>query len=303
MKILLIILLSLGFVHAQQSFNLSIDTNQILIGERATLSLELSTGNKATWIGYSLNEDINYLQDKIEIVEVSDIDTSFNSKLPTYSQSITITAFDTGYFVIKPLQIILPEIGDTIESNPLLLNVVYPELSEEENKELADIKSQIEKPFELQELLRFWWVLLVVLALLIAWKFWKKYKERPVLEVEVKAPKVPAHVVALEKLKSLELSKAWENQTSKEFLSQISYITREYTETRYNVLALENTTFEVKSSLIEKLNSKDLEDLISLLEDIDLAKFAKSDYSDEENKSYLLKSIQWIEKTKEVSED
>lgn len=303
MKILLIILLSLGFVHAQQSFNLSIDTNQILIGERATLSLELSTGNKATWIGYSLNEDINYLQDKIEIVEVSDIDTSFNSKLPTYSQSITITAFDTGYFVIKPLQIILPEIGDTIESNPLLLNVVYPELSEEENKELADIKSQIEKPFELQELLRFWWVLLVVLALLIAWKFWKKYKERSVLEVEVKAPKVPAHVVALEKLKSLELSKAWENQTSKEFLSQISYITREYTETRYNVLALENTTFEVKSSLIDKLNSKDLEDLISLLEDIDLAKFAKSDYSDEENKSYLLKSIQWIEKTKEVSED
>lgn len=303
MRILFIILISLNFLNAQERLLLRIDTNEILIGQPVKLNLSLTSGKSYQWINYDLNKEVNYFQENIEIVEVSNIDTSFNNDLPTYTQSVILTSFDTGYYVINPIVLKSKSSEDSLSSNPLLLRVSYPEFDQSKGTDLADINGQIEKPFKLSELLYYWWTMLIPLFIYLLYKGIMKYKNRPTKEVEVIKPIKAAHEIALEKLKQIQKDELWNKETTKVYLSWISTILREYIEDRFEVLAMEETSFELIESIHEKVSDDIKEDLKSLLESFDMAKFAKSEYANDENKLLLDSTINWVEQTKLVNEN
>ena len=299
MRLLLIFLFVSGMVLGQGA-KLAIDSSQMLIGSQNTLRVELSLGEQIQWKNYKQEEGL--LQEGIEIISISDIDTSFESSLPVYSQELIITSFDTGYYVIEPFKFPLMNSEDTVVSNPVLLRVNYPSLqiSEGEKVELADIKDQMDRPFHWKELLQYWWILAVVILVFVAFFLWKQWQSKP-RDEKVK-PKViiPADVIAMQKLESLENREAWLKMEVKTFISELSYILREYIENRYAILALEKTTVEIRTEIIAVASKDEVQELESLLESLDMAKYAKTAYSSEENKDFLQGIKKWVNQTKEV---
>ena len=66
--------------------------------------------------------------------------------------------------------------------------------------------------------------------------------------IRVEAPKIPAHVTALEKLEKLKEEKLWQQGKLKLYYSELSDITRQYIEQRFYINAMEQVTDEIMYS-------------------------------------------------------
>jgi hypothetical protein len=77
-------------------------------------------------------------------------------------------------------------------------------------------------------------------------------EENTVVEIARPKPVEPAHVWALAELKKLNSEKLWQKDEHKKYYSRLSEIIRSYLEYRYDVLALESTTDEIKVMIADK---------------------------------------------------
>lgn len=115
------------------------------------------------------------------------------------------------------------------------------------------------------------------------------------------APPVPAHIVAIEALEKLHNEKLWQNNKHKLYYSTLSDILRTYLAGRFEVGAMEMTTDEIVEALREvDIEQKSKMDLVAVLRDADLVKFAKATPAAEENELAYNKSFYFVENTKPV---
>ena len=120
------------------------------------------------------------------------------------------------------------------------------------------------------------------------------------------APPVPAHIVAIEALEKLHNEKLWQNNKHKLYYSTLSDILRTYLAGRFEVGAMEMTTDEIADALRNMdIEQKQKMDLLAVLRDADLVKFAKATPEAEDNELAYDKSYHFVEETKpiEVVED
>ncbi|MBR6655262.1 MAG: hypothetical protein IKL20_01480 [Alistipes sp.] len=115
------------------------------------------------------------------------------------------------------------------------------------------------------------------------------------------APPVPAHIVAISALEKLRNEKLWQSNKHKLYYSGLSDILRNYLSGRFDVGAMEMTTDEI----IEAIRSIDIEEkqkmnLVAVLRDADLVKFAKAVPEAEENELAYDKAFYFVEETKPV---
>ncbi|MBQ0740352.1 hypothetical protein J9332_39345, partial [Aquimarina celericrescens] len=100
-----------------------------------------------------------------------------------------------------------------------------------------------DKPFALPSW--FWWILIALLILAgIAFLVFKLKKKRD----EAKR-RIPPYEQAMISLKELDKSSVLENRNFKEYISELTYITRRYLEEKLEIRALEFTTNELISEL------------------------------------------------------
>ncbi|MFT6165881.1 MAG: hypothetical protein ACJAV5_001818 [Vicingaceae bacterium] len=306
--VLVIFLLSFFSYSQAQEFTVKLSSPEIRIGEQATLELEcrFSAAEKQIMLP-ALKDTISKF---IEVVAISKIDTTFDEDDITskfFTQKITITSWDSGLHVIPPLMAIVG--SDTLYSDPILLSVTTVKLVEEQD--IKDIKGIIEVPFSLWD-----WILAhqfeigviisVLLILLIVYFIYRKYAKKSDSEEEQpETPKEEADIIANRKLKELESKKIWQAGDVKEYHSQLSFITREYIENRFNINALEQTTDEIAMLLVAhpEIEKTDLQLLIQMLQLADMAKFAKQKPIDVENEQALKASYAFIEHTKVVARE
>lgn len=307
MKRLLLILALLFSCYTQAQEAKAILKDQVIrIGEQTTIDLEVKFRAGNELMMPALRDTISKF---VEIVKVSDIDTTFDEDditLKIYSQTITITSWDSGFHAIPPFAFQLN--GDTLRTQPLLLEVKNIPL--EAQTDIKDIKAIIEVPFSLSD-----WLMahklyvggILVILLLIGLGIWLylRYKNRPQFEEKV-VPKEAADLVALRKLKELEKQQLWQNSRVKEFYVELSFILREYISNRYQLHALEHTTEEImllaeKLPEIDKNLKSKLRETLSLA---DMAKFAKQQPLASENEEALRNTFLLIEQTavKEINE-
>ncbi|MBL1233651.1 MAG: hypothetical protein P1U44_06375 [Vicingaceae bacterium] len=276
-----------------------LDTNFLMIGEQTQLHFITTYQDKNTQILFpQLNDTIIK---EIEVLSKSPIDTSIADAngLFAQSQSLLITSFDSGYYVIPPFQFIVN--GDTVESDPLLLEVQSMEV--DTANAIFDIKEPLSEPFSIKDWLKDNWVwLAAILAALIGIFFLVRYlrREKPVVKEKI-IPKIPVHEIALGKLRQLNEQQLWQNGKIKAYHSEISEILREYIEERYQVNALEETTSEIMHGLRlhqipEELKLK----LSQTLTLADLVKFAKEQPLTNENENSLTNAIEFVEATKMI---
>ena len=115
------------------------------------------------------------------------------------------------------------------------------------------------------------------------------------------APPVPAHIVAIEALEKLHNEKLWQNDKHKLYYSGLSDILRTYLAGRFEVGAMEMTTDEIDDALRTiEIEQKQKMNLLSVLRDADLVKFAKATPEAQENELAYDKAYHFVEETKPV---
>ena len=262
------------------------DTNSILIGEQINFSISNPISETEVWPTYD-----EFLAEGIEIIKQGKLDTNEN----LISQNFIITVWDSGSYYIPPISF-----SATSKTQGLLLNVQTIIL--EEGAELKDIKQPMEAPIGWSDI---WpWLLGIVLLILIAYIL-KKYVFTKKEALKIEKPKViiPADIIALKELITLEKAKIWQEGKIKEYHSSLSEIVRRYTEERFQFIALELTTDEIIDELKSKLNQEQIQNLKTLLQRADLAKFAKSKPIESENTESMLLAKNFVNKTKQKKEN
>jgi len=304
-KILYILVLLLGSlsISAQDpEVHATIDTNFILIGEQAQIELSIQyrvDEHQPSIVFPPLYDTINEF---VEIVQQSPIDTIIPDKEDPYSfqqtQQLIITSFDSGYYAIPPFRFVVDE--DTIETQPLLIEV--QNVAVDTAEAIFDIKDPIKEPFSIIDWLKENWIYLVgTLALIIAIVLLIIYlKKRPKKEEAIEIiPDIPPHVIALEKLEHIKNEKLWQSGKAKRYHSEISEILRTYIEQRYQVKALEETTAEIMHELrLQAIDTQLMTNLNKTMVLADLVKFAKEQPLANENETSMVHAIEFVEQTK-----
>jgi hypothetical protein len=279
-----------------------IDTSNIRIGEQFHMNLSVTapTGTKIYFPQFP--DTIK----KLEIVQRSKIDTvkSTDGKSSTLQQQLTLTSFDSGFYVLEPIPFYFQNAGnpqmDSMLTEAQLITVKT--IPVDTTKAIKDIKAQLDVPITFREMLPYLigGLLALVFILLIIREIRRK-KQKPV-PFRVKIPKKPPHEIAIEALKKTEDEKLWQQGLVKKYHSNVSEIIRTFIERRFSIQALEYTTDETLDHLRGNvINDEAKEKLKYILQLADMVKFAKAQPAPAENEQSMKYAYDFIDLTKPVT--
>ena len=291
MKKIIFILIFLNYHLFSQEVGLN--TNTIQIGNQANLQIKLKTNNINTINWPILNDTIIT---GLEIIEKSQIDTVKDSDSITLIQSFIITSWDSGVYQIPAFHFTANQ-----KSSPLILNV--QSIQVDTNGDIKDIKEPIATEFELQDILIYITIFLIVLIIIYVLKkyvFAKRTKEIKLVKKEIE----PSHIIALRELNNIKDSDLLNNGEIKIYHSKISETLRRYIENRYEFIALELPTSDILNKIREKdIHKNEINNVRRVLERADLAKFAKNKPEEKENQESMGLAILFVENTKIILEN
>lgn len=286
---LLIALCILSFVSKADSFELVADTSYTPIGGVKTIEIRYNGAANFEWpiLKDSLTKDI-------EVLNRGTVDT-IETEPFRIQQKIEVTAWDSGYFVVPPIQLACNQ-NDTLTSKPILLNFGSPAINP--NEGLKPIAEQWNTPFIIDEIINLiYWAIGITLfaiglaVLIIRW-LTKRNKKTPRTTPSI--PEKSVIEVLKEQLAQLEAEQIWKQNKEKEFQFQISSILRSYLELEYNIKAAKETS----TNIIKQLNTLGIEkglanDIKMILNFSDMVKFAKQkgDYAQHEHALAQLKNM------------
>jgi hypothetical protein len=290
------IVLSVSSLNAQEvQATARVDSNNIVIGDWLKLHVEIRHPE-------NVNVQFPSIPDSLQGFEIVKRDSPTQQKTNQQvleSTTYTLTAFDTGTYVVPPLLFQYTFAGDstrhTAETSPI--PVFVHGVGVDTSKEIKDIKPPLSISISFAELLPY--ILGVIGVAAAAWLIYYIIKKRRKGEALLpEAPPRPAHEVALEALRSLEAEKLWQRGLVKEYHSQVTDIIRTYIEKRYAVLAMEMITDEILSTpAIVALDKSTKEQLREMLVLADLVKFAKFQPLAEEHERSLRSAFSFVEST------
>ena len=279
-----------------------LDTNRILMGEQADLQLKVFMPAEL------LKEPDKFIQwpaltdsisKEIEIVEASAIDTSFSTDKKTafLTQNLTLTSFDTGFFVIPPFRFLKG--GDSsrfFETQAMLLEVQSVKV--DTTQAIKDIKPPIEAPYTLREALPYIIAVVALVAIIyLLFLYFKKKRKKPEIILE-NIPEILPHVLALNELEKLKQQKLWQGGQTKLYHTLLTEIVRIYIENRFSIKALEQTSDEIILSFRSlPVNNESKSMLEQILVMADLVKFAKSVPLPAENDLSYTHAIEFVRST------
>ena len=283
----------------------TLDTNAILIGQQTKLTLRVEYKTDQGNIKISFPKIADTLIKEIEVVGKSKIENSIpdssDMSVLAQSQTLIITSFDSGYYAIPPFQFSIG--GDsekTIETEPILFSVNTVAI--DTNIAIKDIKPPLEVPFNWKELLPYVYggigILAIIAGLILLIRYFvKNRKPKPIPQIVV--PKIPAHVIAFDRLEKLKEAKLWQEGKLKEYHSELSDIIRQYIEYRFFINALE----QVSDEIIYAFRTVDVSDelkakLRQVLFLADLVKFAKEQPLPNENEMSWNYAHEFVSATK-----
>jgi len=274
---------------------LSNDTNNVLIGDRIKLLLELECNKK-------LNVVMPVVPDTIGAVEVlhkSSIDTITEGNKYRFLQKIEVTCFDSGAYVIPTFVFMYEKPG---------FNTLFPAATDsiflyfhtvevDTSQAIKDIKGPLDEPFSLEEFIGYIIAALAILLIsLAAWFLGKRYKTKRIKPKLHYDPRIPADVFARAELEKLEKEKLWQSGFVKQYYIRLTDILRLYLQRQLDFQALEMTTDEILDSIQKgSIAHNNIALLEFILRVADLVKFAKSIPLPDENARCLSDAYQIVE--------
>lgn len=265
-------------VHGQ-NVGWHLDSLEFLIGDQTALHLELIT-----------NESIEQFNPKVELLTAGGVEFVRKKELRKSqqggqyhsSQDIIIALFDTGYIEVPAMPIQWSENGqikyDTLPAIPIHVSGHI-----EDRPDIAPIKPIVREPWNFFK--SPWWYLLLGALVLcgIVWLVYRRLRKRDQVHTEdpdlseMRDVRTP-YQRALDRLDELgSLAVDSDHRTTKDYLSSISTIIRQYLDEAWQISAPESTTDEIIHALSQsqKVPSTLIATLANYLRRIDMIKFAK----------------------------
>jgi len=236
MKIFSQILLFLLLINPafSQEVTATIDTNQGLIGDWFQLTLKVAHDSSIRVSWPMIGDTVG----KLEVINRSKIETTQTPDLSQglmiiKKQSITLTAFDSGSYLIPPFNFQYHQADGSIDSvytSQKMITILS--IKTDTTQPIKDIKAPLQLPFTWEEALPY--IIGGAILIAFAWLiyYWVKRRKKKTAVIPPKKIK-PAHIIALEKLKRLEEAKLWHQGKVKLYYIRLSDIIREYIENRF----------------------------------------------------------------------
>jgi hypothetical protein len=284
-------------VAAQEiSVQATIDSTQIKIGQQAEIRIEVIQPFGQI-INFPYFQENDRLGTNIEIVSVSPVDTSRHSKnIAKITQKYLVTSFEPGEYTIPPFLFQSEFTKYTTDS----LHLVVKGIEIAENAELNDIKPVYEPPFDWKGFLLISLIVLVVIAIIsgIVYFIIQKRRNRPIPFFDKKRKELLPHEVALNELDKIKEEKAWQQGLQKLFYTRLTDTLRTYLSKRFGIPAQEMTSSEIIAALRKREDAKIILDKLNLIFSMaDMAKFAKYQFSEDENNINLINAYFVVNQT------
>lgn len=270
------------------AFKAQLNPDTILIGYRVELTIFASVPSgfdvQFPFFADSLIQGVEVLGKP----RIDTLKTKGNTRELLYQ--LAITSFDSGSYRIPGFRLPFSDgnKNDTVTTTPLWLTVNTLPV-DTAKQTIYDIKPPISQSYTFAELAP--WIggglLLAGIIALVVLYFVRRKKNQPLFFP--RKVQEPPHEIALRELERISQEKLWETENSKHYNSVLTDILRNYIEGRFQIPAMEQTTFEIISSFKreEIIDQKLLSDLEQTLTQADLAKFAKYKTTVNENKDSL----------------
>lgn len=308
---LLFCTLAAAGLHAQESVpptvTARIEPDSILIGDRFDYVIEVDK---------DLVQEVDFpvfrKQGKVlELVEDHPVDTLLREgRHLKLRKRYTLQAFEEGNYALGVGEVLYADknIVDTLHTrDSLRLQVATFEI-DSTSQSIYDLKPQMNLPFRLREVSGYvkWAMLGILVLLALAYVFQRILARygKGLGDIFKPAPPLPPHVAAIQALEALHNQKLWQNNRHKQYYSGLTDILRTYIEGRYGIGAMEMTSDEIIRAMRgAELPRKAAMDLVTVLRDADLVKFAKATPEAEQNEADYLKVYYFVEETKLVPEE
>lgn len=302
-KILIFIFVfSTNLIFAEEpKVNTYVDSNRVLIGKPVRLSIDFNSVENLNVIFPVIEDSL----EKIELMNMSEPDTSFANDLRTIKRTYVITSFDSGSYDLGPYTVVYSgEKNDefnVIRTHPV--NVTFTTVAVDTSQAIKDIKPPINPGWSLSEFYPYIIILFLLIAIIIFY-YYSKRKKTDKSPWIIDKPKIPAHTEAFEALNKLKAEQLWQNGKVKEYHIRITEILRKYIERRYEISALEMITDDILKEF-SSVNSdsqlyQKLRDVLTLG---DLAKFAKFNPLPKENENSFDYTYDFVKETVPVKQE
>ena len=271
---------------AQVSSMLS--TRQAEIGEQNTYVLKVQTNDSSNiqLLPWETDPNLEFFNE-----------SPWTKQETAFTKSWSLIAWDSGYYEIPPFEITIG--GQNFATNPHMLLIGDIQLAD--SIPLADIKPIIEEEANLEDYLIFVYLFLVIG--LLAFIFWYVYKKNQagvnLLDPPVEELKRPAHIIARKALKDLDEQNYLQEGKEDEFETGLSFISRKYISSRYNILALEkgNNAFMEELRTLKDFPEQIRSAMLRALPEMELVKYAGQSVSTEKHMQYRALIGQLIDET------
>lgn len=308
-KINIIFYLLISSFAFSQSIQSTVDSTQIKIGSQFNLTIKANV---------SKNDKVIFPESpffgQLEVLESYPVDSIKNNDKLELIKKYGLTQFDSGRYVIPPLQVIINNKTTRTDSFAIVVNNVVVDTTKQQ---MYDIKSiiHVDKPTDY-----FWLYIIfgIILILAIGYIAYLLIKKKQVKKNEEEAILYASPIEkALAQLQSLEGKELWQKGETKAYYSELTDITRYYLEEAVEIPAMESTSnelFETLKNTVKRRKIKLSQDILDkfkrVMSNADLVKFAKSkplDFEIENDKkmvdAFLMSLDKAIPRTEEETEN
>ena len=274
-----------GSADADLNASLEVSGDSLRIGDELEMQLEVEMPTE----GQLLLPDWQKALDPFELLAPPD--TSVFQVSDNHRQlqlHLRTTCYSAGAQVVQPLELRwISDDGTVVDSTETEPQVVLVQgVIPDSILAMADTSSQpyhflqpnrrLKLSYSFAEV-AFWIFIALAAAGVTVLVWWLLHRRKRVIEeAEIGPPQRPAHEIALEELDKLRDKRLYQAGHVKLYYSGLSDIIRRYFEARYEVPAMESTSFQLLRDMETHLTDQNLVSVLgTLLTDADLAKFAK----------------------------
>lgn len=287
-------------VQAQVTVEAKLDSVSALIGQRRSLTIEVSAARDAM-IEMPLWDSLQQVVPGVEYLGAAPADTELvnDGKRMIVSKTYYITSFDSALYYIDPLEVKVA--GKSYKTKHLALKVLTMEIDTLHTDSIFGIKEQMAPEFDWAEWHPVMWSVFFILLLLALLAYViKRYREnKPIIRRIRHEKKLAPHAVAMQKIEEIKENKMlWQAEDSKEYYTQLTDTLRQYIRERYGFNAMEMTSFEIIQHLESVNDEEAINELRELFQTADLVKFAKYNTLINENDRNLVYAVEYINQTK-----
>ncbi len=294
-----------GAASPTPTLHISLAPDTILIGDRATLSVEVEKDFMQV-VNLPQFEN-NLIGGTIEVLALLPADTVVtDTRRHKIVWNYLLTSFEPGTYNLSnfPALYLDKNITDTLHAPEKIALTVGTLTVDTLNTTIYDIKAPIDTPLVVGEFRGYLtWALIIglIVAAIIILIVNRPRKQRE-RKVDTR-PSEPPHLRAIRELEALHNQKVWQNNKHKLYYTRLTEILRDYLDGRYGIGAKEMTTDEIVEAIAPlNLTDKNRADLRSTLSLADFVKFAKHIPTPEENEEAYYKVYYFVEETKEQPE-